>query len=167
MYQQLFYEVSILLYLLYNRLMSNHSHELCSQCVGACCRGPIIFELERREYDFMRESGTDLRLVATHENSLHMWVDVPPCDPAIQKETSTIRMLKRTVRQGKAILMLIGTCGNLDPDTYKCNEYTNPAKPSGCSFFVMGSTTCRELRANRIEEIKVSLTSREMLDTIN
>lgn len=105
----------------------------CGSCVGACCRKGIAMPLNRKEAAWMIRAGTELRLMDDAE-----W-------------------------QGKAAkpgwrhdyYKLESDCGNLNPDTFLCEDYAN--RPEVCREFEPGSFMCGAMKKRQAMTVNLGM----------
>lgn len=98
--------------------------EICSGCVGACCRQGMRVELNRAEADFISEGGGGLRSI----------VPVPLDQPEI-----------------RGVFVLTTDCGYLQKKDgwLQCSAHENPNRPRACLEFAAGSVACNNARLPR------------------
>lgn len=132
----------------------------CDNCVGSCCTDSRL-PLTAKEAEFLRGSGTDLRVlfpplsVAEDRHPVAWKNRRNLLKEAVDEFTEdkygriVMRAVLRKLAPGEGLYEIHGSCGNLQEDG-KCGIYETDEsadiRPNICRDFEAGSFACLEFR---------------------
>jgi Fe-S-cluster containining protein len=112
----------------------------CSNCIGACCRGPVEFQLTKDEY---RRYGSNMTLREILKPRNYPQAASVPRVSVDDEGRQTLFSKQVTVPAGSGLWQMTGPCGYL-ADDYRCTIYET--RPVACRTLVVGSDGCRNVR---------------------